>query len=153
MIVYFFIVLIVFSIDFFSKLFIKRKFKLNKEYKISNKFYIYHTKNNGLAFGFFKNFQKIIKSILTFSILILFGIFLISLKDNSKIKKTALSFILGGSLANYYDRMKNKNVTDFIYIKYKNAPVYNLADFFILFSICLLFFKSLKDIFNKYFSL
>ena len=146
MFTFIFIVLLVFFIDYFSKLFIKKRFKLNKEYKISNKISIYHIKNYGLAFGFFKKFQKSIKIILTFFVFTLLIIFLFFIKDKSKIEKFALSLILGGGLANYYDRIKNKSVTDFIYIKYKNAPIYNLADFFIFFGAIIIFFKNLKNI-------
>lgn len=148
--IYFLIVLFIFVIDYVFKYIINKKFPLNKEFNIyKNKISIYHIKNNGLAYGVFKKFQKIIFIGMSISILIIFGLFCFFLNDNSKLKKLALSFAFGGALGNYYDRLKNKCVTDFIYIKYKNAPVYNIADFFLILSPILLTIKYIKDIFTK----
>lgn len=148
--VYFFIVIVIFLIDLISKSIIKKKFSLNKEYSIyKNKISIYHIKNKGLAYGILKNFPKLIIYSMSIAIIILFAVFCLFLNDNSKLKKLALSFALGGALGNYYDRLKNKHITDFIYIKYKNAPVYNLADFFLIASPIILLIKFLKDIFIK----
>lgn len=145
------LIFIIFLIDYLSKKYIKSKFELNKEYKISKKFSIYHIKNTGLAYGTFKKNRKFINYILSFSLIILFFIFLkiFKNKSNSKLEKFAISMCFGGALANYIDRIKNKNVTDFIYIKYKNAPIYNLADFFIIFSVLILFLKYLISFFKK----
>ena len=61
----------------------------------------------------------------------------------------AFSFALGGALGNFIDRIKNKNITDFIYVKYKKAPIFNLADIFLVISPILIFFKEIKDIITK----
>ena len=148
--VYFFIVIFIFLIDLFSKFIIKKKFSLNKEYPIyKNKIFICHIKNKGFAYGALKKFQKLIMCSTSIAVLILLVLFCLALKDTSKLKKLALSFALGGALGNYYDRLKNKSITDFIYIKYKNAPIYNLADFFLMASPIMLLIKLFKDILIK----
>lgn len=148
MFIYIFIILFVFLIDYISKYFIKNFFEINKEYKISKKISICHIKNYGLAFGFLKAFPKFIKLFLSFCVLFLICLFFFLIKDKSKIEKIAFSILLGGVFGNYLDRLKNKCVTDFIYIKYKNAPIYNIADFCIFFGIFLILYKNLKDFFK-----
>ena len=49
-----------------------------------------------------------------------------------------------GAFANFIDRIKNGSVTDFIFIKFKNAPVFNVADVFIVLGCISFFIKSLK---------
>lgn len=148
--VYCLIAFLIFIADLLSKHIVKKNFALNKKYNLyKNKIYIYHIKNKGLAYGLFKNSQKLIFIFISFGILILLATFYFYLKNNSKLEKLALSFALGGTLGNYYDRLKNKSVTDFIYIKYKNAPIYNIADFFIISSPILILIKYLKDFFQN----
>ena len=39
-----------------------------------------------------------------------------------------LSLMIGGALGNFWDRIRRGWVTDFLYIKWKKAPIFNLAD-------------------------
>lgn len=51
-------------------------------------------------------------------------------------EKAALACLAGGALGNLTDRLRRGRVTDFIQVKlgpWKKAPVFNLADMFILF--------------------
>ena len=56
--------------------------------------------------------------------------YLIPAKEES-ILKTGLAFTAGGSLGNLYERIFKRKVTDFLYFKYKKAPIFNVADIFI----------------------
>lgn len=124
------IVIIVFLIDQFSKYIINKKIKEgeNKEL-IEDKLYITNIKNPGAMMGFLKNNRLVLLLVSGISIIILIKVFFDILKEsNSNILKLGISLALGGGLGNIYDRFVKKEVTDFIYIKYKKLPVFNIAD-------------------------
>lgn len=142
--------ILTFMIDFLSKSAIKKKFEENKKVNLyKNKIFIYHIKNKGIAYGFFKNYPIFLYFLVFLSFFTILFIFLLSFKSSSKLYKTSVSFALGGAFGNFYDRIKNKSVTDFIYIKYKNMPIFNFADIFLVFSVILMFFKESSNCFKN----
>ena len=148
--IYFFIVIILVLLDLYSKEYIKNRYKINEKVNLyKDKLYIYHTKNEGFAYGVLKKFKKLIYIVVSICLIFVFIFFFKSFKENSKIKKLAFSFALGGALGNFIDRVQNKNITDFIYIKYKKAPIFNLADIFLFTSPILIGIKEIKDIILK----
>lgn len=148
--IYFFIIIILILLDLGSKAYVKKRYKLNDEINIyKDKIYICHIKNEGLAYGFLKNTKKLIYVIVSVCILLVIMLFYSAFKGKSILKKLGFSFALGGALGNYIDRIKNKNITDFIYIKYKKAPVFNLADIFLFISPILILIKEIKDIITE----
>ncbi len=135
-----FIVLIIF-LDLFSKKIVNKKVRVgNKIEVIKNKFYITHIKNEGGMLGFLKNK----KSFLHFCSLI--SIFnycyqFFKYKQNFKcLKKIGYIFVIGGGFGNIIERFYKKSVTDFLYIKYKKLPIFNVADVFIFTGIIFLVF-------------
>ena len=46
----------------------------------------------------------------------------------SKFFKLSIGFLLGGLLGNLFDRIIYSGVRDFIYLKFINFPVFNIAD-------------------------
>lgn len=46
-------------------------------------------------------------------------------------EKLGYIFLLGGAAGNLIDRIKNKCVTDFIYVKKLKTTIFNFADVFI----------------------
>jgi signal peptidase II len=89
--------------------------------------------NTGAAFSFlstagewarwfFAGFSFLISSLLL--------LWLIRTPANDKLQSTALAFILGGAVGNFYDRAVNGYVIDFIDVFYKKHhwPIFNLAD-------------------------
>lgn len=148
--IYFFIIIILVFLDLKTKSYIKKRYKINEEIRLyKDKIYICHIKNEGLAYGFLKNCKKCIYILISLCILFISILFYNAFKERSKLKKLAFSFALGGALGNFIDRIKNKNITDFIYVKYKKAPIFNLADIFLVISPMLIFFKEIKDIITK----
>ena len=148
--IYFFIVIILVLLDLYSKEYIKNRYKINEKVNLyKDKLYIYHTKNEGFAYGILKKFKKLIYIVVSICLIFVFICFFKSFKENSKIRKLAFSFALGGALGNFIDRVQNKNITDFIYIKYKKAPIFNLADIFLFTSPILIGIKEIKDIILK----
>ncbi|WP_250277515.1 signal peptidase II [[Clostridium] colinum] len=145
--IYIFLIIFLILIDLISKRYINKKYKINEEKSLyKNKIYIRHIKNEGLAYGILKNSKKLIYIIVFICTLLVSILFYCAFKENSKLKKIAFSFALGGALGNFIERIKNKSITDFIYIKYKNAPIFNFADIFLFISSILLIIKEIKDI-------
>jgi signal peptidase II len=101
--------------------------------------------NTGVGFGLL-NFNS---SFIYNSITILIGIviiFLIYLILKSKfIDKILFSFVLGGALGNFYDRLVYFAVPDFIDIHYQSFHwfTFNIADIFITIGIIMLISKDL----------
>ena len=132
--VYLLIIITIIILDLSVKEIIKKKYTLKKLYPIKNNLFICHIKNTGIALSLFKNRTKEIiyitfALIISISAILIYGI----RKGFNRIFLVSLSCIIGGALANFIDRVKNKEVTDFLYYKKWNLPVFNLADFFIIF--------------------
>ena len=144
--IYIFLIIFLVLLDLGSKKYVNKRYKLNEKISIyKDKIYIYHIKNEGLAYGFLKNTKKIMYIIISICLIGLCILSCFAFKEKSKLKKLAFSFALGGALGNFIDRIKNKNITDFIYVKYKKAPIFNLADIFLFISPILMIIKEIKD--------
>ena len=104
--------------------------------------------NTGIGFGLLSYESSLIYNLITLIIglVILFLIYLI-LKQNF-LDKILFSFIIGGALGNFYDRLTYFAVPDFIDIHYNNFHwfTFNIADIFITIGIIMLISK---DIFIK----
>lgn len=84
--------------------------------------------NNGIAFGMFPQYQQAF-IILTFIALVLLFIALMTGKlKQYKIVNISGTLIIAGGFGNLIDRVFRHEVTDFIYVKLINFPVFNLAD-------------------------
>ena len=141
--------LIVF-LDLISKNIIDKNISLNtKKEIIKNKLYLYNLKNKGIAMGFMKNKKNLIIKINILFLVIVILNFIKIFRKSSNLLKLAFSFIIGGALGNIIDRIKNNSVTDFIYIKIKKFPVFNIADLFILLSAALFLAEYVKK--HRYF--
>ena len=119
------IIIIIFLLDQFSKLFIY----FNPSKFISKDFYIFTidiVKNNGAAFNILSGnrFFLSIISIIT-SIILTYYIFIV---DSKNLNSYGLSFILGGCIGNGIDRIFNGYVIDFIRLKFIDFPIFNIAD-------------------------
>ncbi len=142
--------LIVF-LDLISKIIVNKNISLNEKKEIiKNKIYLYNLKNKGIAMGFMKNKKNLIIKINVLFLVVIILNFIKIFRNSSNLLKLAFSFIIGGAFGNIIDRIKNNSVTDFIYIKIKKLPVFNIADLFIFLSIMLFLVEYVKniDIFN-----
>ena len=61
------------------------------------------------------------------------------------LKKLLLTFILGGAIGNFYDRLVNQAVPDFIDLHYNNFHwfTFNIADIFVSIGVICFLAKSL----------
>ena len=111
---------------------------------IKNFFYITYVKNKGAVWGILQN-GRIFFVLIT--ILVVIGILYFIAKEKSGYKKLVLSFILGGALGNFIDRLFRGYVIDFLdfYIFSYNFPTFNIADIFITIGtialICVIIFE------------
>ncbi len=133
--VYALIVLSIICSDLFTKKLISDKLYIEEKKEIiKNKVYLWHKKNKGFSYNKLEDKPFCVKaisgSVCVFSLFALKSVIFEKRIDFSK-----LSFCLcfAGAVSNFIDRLKNGSVTDFIYVKFKNAPIFNLADVFIVF--------------------
>ena len=146
----FLIVLFIFLIDRFSKLYV---INLDKELfsseLFSSKFLnISLIWNEGIAFGLLSVGKNNLYNLLTILILIIILIIVFMITKNNGIKKYLLLIILGGALGNVYDRIIYKAVPDFIDFHVGNFHwfIFNVADIFISLGV---FFMILIELFDK----
>ena len=146
------VILSIFLIDRFSKIYVIYLYKKLLESKIfSSKFLnISLIWNEGIAFGLFSFNNKDTYNTLTiFILLIILGIFFLMLKSKG-LEKYSLLMILGGALGNVFDRIFANAVPDFIDFHIGNFHwfIFNIADIFItlgvVFMIILELFKNKK---------
>ena len=137
-------------IDIFTKQLVKNTLNLYDSIPIiPNFFSITYVINDGAAFSILKG-ELWLFIILGF--VLLFFIFYYLQKEKLNIYKTIYySFLIAGVLGNLLDRMLYKGVVDFLdfTIFSYNAPIFNLADTFIVISVILIVFEFLKEVLKK----
>ena len=117
-----------FLLDQLSKYFIIKNFALGQSVKILSFFSITHVKNPGAAFSLLPN-QRGIFILITIFVLSGILIYLVTTGNRNRFLLTSLALIFGGALGNFYDRLTQGQVTDFLDFHF--WPVFNLADSFI----------------------
>ena len=129
------IILILFFIDRFSKLYV---INLDKELLgpeiFSSKFLNIHLIwNEGIAFGLFSFSETYFYNLISIIIAIIIFALLIMIIRSEGLKRFLLIFILGGALGNFYDRLIYKAVPDFIdfHVNDFHWFIFNVADIFI----------------------
>lgn len=131
---------IILIIDTISKIIVSHHLYINQSISIINDFLsITYVKNTGAAWSIFDD-KSIIVTV--FSAIIIFTIIMYINKNKPTFlsEKIAYSFILGGAMGNFVNRVFYGYVIDFIDIKIfnYNYPIFNLADIFIVVGVILL---------------
>ena len=144
---YFFIIFVIIVMDQVSKKIIENKFEIGERIAvIQNRLYIEHIKNKGAAMGLLEKKPHALTFMILFSLSNIIIIFLRLLnRPQTKTYKISLACILGGAFGNIIDRLLKKEVTDFIAIKNKKAPIFNVADIFVFIGCVIFFIKTLID--------
>ena len=129
------LVLILFFIDRFSKLYV---INLDKELFgpeiFTSKFLNIHLIwNKGIAFGLFSFSETYFYNLISIIIAIIIFALLIMIIRSESLKRFLLILILGGALGNFYDRLIYKAVPDFIdfHVNDFHWFIFNVADIFI----------------------
>ena len=143
----FFIVIIIFSLDRISKLYVLNLAETDQFVNIYiNQFLNFHLIwNTGVGFGLFSSDTNFYYNLITFLIILINVIILIMIFKSANYKFFLLLIILGGSLGNLFDRIYYKAVPDFVDLHYNDFHwyIFNVADIFITVGIICLIFAEL----------
>ena len=149
LLIYVLIVLVIFALDRFSKLFILNILEDKDEVDIYiNSFLsLYLVWNKGIGFGLFSFDDATAYNLITLIILFINVIIVYLIFVEEGLKIYFLLTILGGSLGNFFDRLYYKAVPDFIDINYNGYHwfIFNVADIFITLGIICLIFAELLN--------
>ncbi|MCI8497392.1 MAG: signal peptidase II [Clostridiales bacterium] len=109
-----------------------------------------YSQNTGAAFGILKDQQWIFMAV-TIVMSLFFMYLLFFDKVGRPLMRWALMLICAGGIGNLIDRIAHGYVTDFIYLKFINFPIFNIADICvvvgaILFIAGVLFFKPKESV-------
>jgi signal peptidase II len=141
------IVLSIFLIDRFSKIFILKIAELENKVDIylTPNLNIYLIWNKGIAFGLLSFNTIFIYNIITLIIISITLVVLAWTVRAKGLKRYSLLLVLGGSLGNLFDRIYYNAVPDFIdfHINDFHWFVFNFADIFITIGIICLVFKEI----------
>ncbi|MCD6562023.1 MAG: signal peptidase II [Deltaproteobacteria bacterium] len=127
--------LLVIVLDQISKMAVIQLLKEHESLTIINGFFnLVHVRNRGIAFGLMSRSDPgltiyfLLAASLTAVILLLFWLF--RLKENETGIAVGLSMILGGAIGNIIDRLRFREVIDFLdfYTGSYHWPAFNLAD-------------------------
>ena len=137
---YFAVVLAVMGLDMATKRKIAATMQVGEKKEcIKNKLYFWHMKNKGAAYNIFEDHPKALLWGIFAGLMGVTAFFLALLrKSGAEGEKLGAAFMVGGGLANFLERAKHGAVTDFIYVKSKKGPIFNVADLF-LWAGCIIF--------------
>ena len=150
-IINFLLILIIFFLDRFSKIYVISFHEKNYGSDLYNSKFLNISLiwNEGIAFGLFSFSDKFFYHILSFLIGVVILIILVMLNRSEGLKKYSLLMILGGALGNFYDRIIFEAVPDFIDFHVENFHwfIFNVSDIFICLGV--LFMIILEIVSNK----
>ena len=137
------IVIIIFSLDRFSKIKVLNNFNDNTYY--INSFINFDLIwNIGIGFGLLSTDANVIYSLITIIIALVITFLLYIFVISNTLDKFIYAIILGGALGNFYDRLVYKAVPDFIDLHFNNFHwfTFNVADIFISLGIVVFVLRS-----------
>lgn len=147
MYIYYLIALIIIGIDQLTKWLIVKQMDLYEQIPIiENFFYITSHRNKGAAWGILQG-QMILFYVVT--VLVIIGVIYYMEKHtrDHKLLSLSLSFILGGAIGNFIDRVFRKEVVDFLdFIIFKyDFPIFNVADSALVVGVTLVLITTFLD--------
>ena len=132
-VLFFAIVLLIVTIDQYTKAWVRSNLALGQSLLEVGFFRLTHVRNTGAAFGLFQgqSFSLTIISLVGIAVLLGYTIFIYRTYRhtpflNYNLCKSALCLILGGTVGNLIDRLRFGYVTDFI--NFNLWPAFNIAD-------------------------
>ena len=93
---------------------------------------LHYCENQGAAFGILEG-QRVFFVFLALVFFLFMAVIIAKLPNEKKFVKLNIvfTFIFAGAIGNTIDRILNGYVTDFIYFKLINFPIFNIADIYI----------------------
>ena len=121
--------------DQISKFAVMRCLKLHESVPVITGFFdLIHVRNKGMAFGLLNrpdiNFGFYMLVAASIGAIVLLTVWFINLKKSDNFTVLTLSLILGGAVGNLIDRLRFREVVDFIdiYVGQYHWPAFNVAD-------------------------
>jgi signal peptidase II len=113
---------------------------------IENFFYITSHRNRGAAWGILQG-QMWLFYVITLIVIVAITYYIQKAAKGNWLLGVSLSFMLGGAIGNFIDRVVRKEVVDFIhtFIFGYNFPVFNIADSALVIGVILLMIQMLLD--------
>ncbi|MDD6093603.1 MAG: signal peptidase II [bacterium] len=139
--------ILVILVDFFSKYMVSKLMTVNETINLINNFFrITYVKNTGAAFSIFSN-NTILVIIISVVVIGFLLFYIYKNKGNNKLENVSYAFILGGAISNLIDRLVYGYVIDFLdfEILSYDAPIFNLADTFIVIGVILFLINTLRS--------
>jgi signal peptidase II len=121
--------------DQVTKRAIEHRLALDEAHHVLPGLTITHVRNSGIAFGIFPG-RLMIVSVLTAAAVVWMLVHFARSGSRHVLFPVALGLLVGGSVSNLADRIREGHVTDFIHITH--WPTFNLADSFIVIGVALL---------------
>ncbi|RDW18484.1 signal peptidase II [Oceanobacillus arenosus] len=147
MLLYYIIALIIIAIDQISKWTIVKTMEFGESITvIEDFFYITSHRNSGAAWGILEG-KMLFFYIITVIVIIGVVYYMQKHAKNDKLLAVALSFILGGAIGNFIDRIFRHEVVDFFnfYIFNYNFPIFNVADSALTVGVILVIIATILD--------
>lgn len=146
------IIIATIAIDQISKVLVRAYVEPGSQTKIiGNYFTLHNVENVGAFLGMGSNLNPTLKLILLLILpIVVLGFVLIHIlknKDLDRLSLIAFSIIVGGGIANVYDRIVYGSVTDFFYMKLTDTlhtGIFNVADLFVTTGMIMLLVVSFK---------
>lgn len=145
--IYYLIACIVIAIDQISKWIIIQTMDVYDQISIIDGFFrITSHRNKGAAWGILQN-QMMFFYIITIIVVIGIVYYMEKHAKQHKLLGVALSFILGGALGNFIDRLIHKEVVDFLDFNIfgYEYPIFNFADSFLVIGVILVVIFTFYD--------
>ncbi|MFD1447031.1 signal peptidase II [Oceanobacillus profundus] len=147
MIWYYVIALFIIGIDQLTKWIIVSTMELGERITvIENFFYITSHRNSGAAWGILQG-QMLFFYIVTVVVVIGIIYYMQKFAKNDTLLAIGLSFVLGGAIGNFIDRLFHQEVVDFadFYIFNYNFPIFNVADSALTIGVIIVIIATIMD--------
>jgi signal peptidase II len=124
--------------DQVTKSAISSSLQLGESVDVAPTLSLWHVRNDGIAFGIFTRRLPIVVGLTGLALVWMLAYFARS-GARHRLTPVAIGLLLGGSVSNLIDRIRNGYVTDFIYLHWFSA--FNAADSFIVVGVGLLLYS------------
>lgn len=147
--IYIIAAIVIVALDQFTKILATKYIELNEVKPVISGFFNFtNVENEGAAFGILQG-ARVFFIILTVAVFIGLIYYLLKSRPQSRLEKWALSFIAGGAIGNFIDRLYLGYVRDFIQVDFIEFPVFNIADCFVCIGAGLYILYAFSDMFKK----
>ncbi|OYD06639.1 signal peptidase II [Paludifilum halophilum] len=142
---YYLAALAVLLLDQVTKWFVLQRMSLYESIPLwDDVFYITSHRNRGAAFGILQN-QQWLFIIVTLAVVVGIVVYLTKIRREPPLMSWSLALILGGAVGNLIDRVRLREVVDFLDFRLINYPIFNIADSAIVIGVGILMVMTLRQ--------